>query len=183
MSGFLEDRDGFSEFYRAHSRDLVVFFTRRTFDAELALDLTAETFAQAFSSRHSFRGSGDAEAGGWLFTIARRQLARYFERGTVERALIERLGVSVPEAGSDELQRIEQLAGLAALRGLLRDQLTELGPGLRAALWLRVVEEEPYSSVASSLGITEQAARARVSRALRAVAEALASTPHLEDAR
>jgi RNA polymerase sigma-70 factor (ECF subfamily) len=38
---------------------------------------------------------------------------------------------------------------------------------------LRVVDELPYPDVAARLGISEQAARARVSRALRALAGAL----------
>jgi RNA polymerase sigma-70 factor (ECF subfamily) len=175
VPGFLDDRETFSRFYRAHARRLVVFFTRRTFEAEAALDLTAETFAVAFASRASFRGETDAEASGWLFAIARRQLARYFEGGSISRELVGRLGVEVPVASEDELERIEELAGLDSLRAALRDQLSGLDVGQRQALWLRVVDEQPYARVASALGISEQAARARVSRALRAVAEPLAA--------
>ncbi len=177
MAGFLDDREGFSRFYRAHARDVLLFFTRRTFDAEAALDLTAETFATAFASRASLRGESDVEAGGWLFAIARRQLARYFEAGSASRELARRLGVEAPVAGDEELERIEELAGLATLRAVLREQLTGLDAGQRQALWLRVVDEQPYALVASALGISEQAARARVSRALRAVGESLAATP------
>jgi RNA polymerase sigma-70 factor (ECF subfamily) len=39
-----------------------VFLARRTFDVEVARDLTAETFAQAFEHRGRFRGQSDAEA-------------------------------------------------------------------------------------------------------------------------
>jgi RNA polymerase sigma-70 factor, ECF subfamily len=87
VEGFLSDPGAFSVFYREHARMLLVFFTRRTFDAEAALDLTAETFAAAFASRRSFRGASDQEAGGWLFAIARRQLVRYFEAGACPESL------------------------------------------------------------------------------------------------
>ena len=60
---------------------------------------------------------------------------------------------------------------------MLREQLAGLDRGQRQALWLRVVDERPYVEVAARLGITEQAARMRVSRALRAIAESLAATP------
>jgi predicted DNA-binding protein (UPF0251 family) len=43
----------------------------------------------------------------------------------------------------------------------------------RDALRLRVVEERSYAEVALLLGVSEQAARARVSRGLRALAGAL----------
>lgn len=163
-------------FYREHARTLLLFFTRRTFDAEAALDLTAESFAAAFASRRTFRGATDQEAGGWLFAIARRQLARYFEAGAVSQELVRRLGVETPVAAGAELERIEEMAGLGTLRAGLRDQLVALDAGQRKALWLRVVNEQPYARVAQQLGISEQAARARVSRALRALGESLAAT-------
>ena len=176
MRGFLSGPEQFSCFYRTHSREVLVYFTRRTFDAQAALDLTAETFAAAFGSRGSFSGDTDAQAGGWLFAIARRQLARYFEAGVAARELRRRLGVPVPVAGEAELERIEELAGLADLRAVLREQLAGLDRGQRQALWPRVVDERPYVEVAARLGISEQAARMRVSRSLRAIAESLAAT-------
>jgi RNA polymerase sigma factor (sigma-70 family) len=182
VDGFLSDATAFSAFYRANAKRLLVFFTRRTFDAEAALDLTAETFAAAFASRRTFRGATDEEAAGWLFVIARRQLSRYFEAGEVSRKLIRRLGVQSPVATSAELERIDELAGLGALRATLRAQLITLDAGQRQALWLRVVDEQPYARVAAQLGISEPAARARVSRALRALGDSLAQTaPALEE--
>jgi RNA polymerase sigma-70 factor (ECF subfamily) len=177
MERFLADADGFSHFYRSHARDLLVFFTRRTFDAQASLDLTAETFAAAFSSRGSFRGSTDAEAGAWLATIARRRLARYYEQGTIARELGRKLSIEAPVASDGELAQIERVAELDALRGTLRERLMSLDEGQREALWLRVVEEQPYAEVAQRLEISEPAARMRVSRALRTIAESLSAAP------
>jgi RNA polymerase sigma-70 factor (ECF subfamily) len=56
---------------------VLVFVARRTLDGEVALDITAERFAQAFRGRRSLRGSTHAEQRAWLLTIARRQIARY----------------------------------------------------------------------------------------------------------
>jgi DNA-directed RNA polymerase specialized sigma24 family protein len=59
----------FAAFYRRHVEDLLAFFMRRTCDAELAADLTAETFAAALVGRARFdarRGNGSA----WLYGIA-----------------------------------------------------------------------------------------------------------------
>ena len=44
----------FAVFYRRHVEDLVAFFMRRTRNAELAADLTAETFAAALVARARF---------------------------------------------------------------------------------------------------------------------------------
>jgi RNA polymerase sigma-70 factor, ECF subfamily len=173
MKPFLASGEAFSRFYRANMTTLLVFFTRRTFDPQAALDLAGETFAQAFASRRGFRGASDEEATAWLYAIARRQLSRYFEYGVATRRLSRQLAGGVPVASEAELERIESLASLDDVRGLLREQLKALNPDQRQALWLRVVEEQPYATMALRLGISEQTARKRVSRALRALSELL----------
>jgi RNA polymerase sigma-70 factor, ECF subfamily len=169
-----------TDFYAAHSRQLLVFFARRTFDVEAARDLTAETFAQAFEHRRRFRGSTDAEARGWLYGIARHQLSRYARSGVVERKAVERLGIRLPTVGEDDYERVVELAGLAQLRERVAAAFGELSDGQRDALRLRVVDERSYSEVARTLGISEQTARARVSRALRRLAHAIELTPAAE---
>src|SRR5439155_3539749 len=85
--------DDFVELYRREAEMVLMFCARRVLDAEAALDLTAETFAQAFRGRRSFRGSTEPEARAWLLTIARRQIARYFRRGELDRRAVDRFGV------------------------------------------------------------------------------------------
>ncbi len=160
-------RRAFGEFYAAESEALLVYFARRTLDAHAALDLCAETFAQAFAGRRRFRGGTDEEARGWLYAIASRQLARYLRAGAVERRNVERLGIVMPLVTDDDVAQIEERAGMAMLRGTLQTELARLSEAQRAALQLRVVEQLPYDEVARRLELTEPAARARVSRALR----------------
>ena len=50
-----DPRDDFTAFYRRHVRPLLAYFHRRTADAELAADLTAETFAAALDGAHRFK--------------------------------------------------------------------------------------------------------------------------------
>jgi RNA polymerase sigma factor (sigma-70 family) len=169
----MQDLDAFAALYRREAQTVLVFVARRTLDPELALDLTAETFAQAFRGRRVFRGSTEMEERAWLFTIARRQISRYHRRGTVERRALDALGAQMPEVHEDDLREIEEAAGLDALRATLGDELARLNDGQRAALQLRVVEERSYPEVADALGVSEQTARARVSRGLRALARAL----------
>jgi RNA polymerase sigma factor (sigma-70 family) len=170
------DARAYAELYEARSRDMLVFFVRRTFDVEVARDLTAETFAQAFEHRRRYRGSTDAEAAGWLYGIARHQLSHYVRRGVVRTKAVERLGISVPAVSEDDYERIVDLAGLAELRGRVAAAFADLGPDQRDALRLRVIDEQSYPDVAAALGVSEQTARARVSRGLRGLADALEMT-------
>lgn len=167
------DPDEFAEMYRTEAEAVLIFHTRRTFDGHLAIELTAETFSQAWQSRRQLRATTAVGRRAWLFVIARRTLARSLERGAVERRALTRLGVRLPEVHEDDLEEIEERAGLAELRTTLAGELARLNADQREALQLRVVEERDYPEVASILGTSEQTARARVSRGLRALAAAL----------
>lgn len=73
-----------------------------------------------------------------------------------------------------------ELAGLARLRDRVAAAFGELSDDQRDALRLRVVDERTYFEVAQTLGISEQTARARVSRALARLADALELTSAAE---
>lgn len=159
--------------YEREREAVMVFVARRTFDVWVAGDLTAETFAVALCSWSRLRDRSVEEVRGWLFTVARRKVSRYWRRARVERRAVEQLGIRVPMMSEDDVAAIERRAGLAELRVALAVELARLSVEQRDALRLRVVEERSYAQVAVALGISEQAARARVSRGLRALARAL----------
>lgn len=105
--------------YARHREDLLVFLARRTADPQIALDLWAETFAQALAGGHRYRGSTDDEAAGWLYTIARRQLALYYRRGRTEQRALARLELEREPASPELLAEVAQRAGLGELRAEL----------------------------------------------------------------
>ena len=163
----------FAAMYAREGEVVLVFLARRTLDAAIAADLAAETFAQAFGSWARLQGRSEEEMRAWLFTVARRQVSRYLRRGRVERRAVQRLGIRVPSLHEDDVAAIEARAGLDQLRVALSVELARLTLEQREALRLRVVEDRSYAEVALTLGISEQAVRARVSRGLRALAGAL----------
>ena len=161
--------DEISKLYDRHAGELLAFFARRTYDPEVAVDLLAETFAAAFQDRGQFRGDDNDTRRAWLYGIARHQLSDYYRQGQVEQRALSRLGVERRALTDSEYERIEELSASQAMRGRFAEGLTALPDDQREAVRLRVVEDQSYSSVAASLGITEQTARARVSRGLRAL--------------
>jgi RNA polymerase sigma-70 factor (ECF subfamily) len=159
--------------YARHHDDLLLYLVRRTADPEVALDLWSETFAQAVAGRRKFRGGTEEEAAGWLYGIAKRQLARYFRRGYAEQRAMLKLGLERPPADEELLADIAHRAELDGLRVELAAALATLSESVREAVKLRVVEERPYNEIAQTLSISEQAARARVSRGLAALADVM----------
>ena len=158
--------DAFGTFYERHAEPLLAFFARRTFDPEIAAELTAETFAQAFAGRRRFEKRGAAGAA-WLYAIGRHQLGRFYRTGWVEAAARKRIGLPPRELSEVDYERIEELLDFKRLRGAIRQSFARLPEAQREALTLRVVEKRPYAEVARVLSCTEQVARARVSRGLR----------------
>lgn len=163
------DANDLSLLYDRCAGELLAFFARRTFDPEVAVDLVAETFAVAFEDRAQVRGSGYEAARAWLYAVGRRRLLDFYRRGQVERRALARIAVERRALTDEEYDRIEELAASQALRDAVGEAMDSLTAGERDVLRLRVVEERPYRDVAHELGISEQTARARASRALRAM--------------
>ena len=74
------------------------------------------------------------------------------------------------------------MAGFARACGAARGCHGSLPEDQRRAVELRVIDECGYADVAVKLGVSEQTARARVSRGLRALAHRLREPDVLEDA-
>lgn len=168
-----KDPDAFAAFYDAYWERVLVYFTRRVLDADVAFDLLSETFAKALERRRQFRGASAEEEQGWLFSIARTELWHYWRDGRVERSALARLGVPAPGLSDPEIERVEDVAGLREVAEPLADAMASLPEEQRRAVELRVIEECGYADVAVKLGVSEQTARARVSRGLWALAHRL----------
>jgi RNA polymerase sigma-70 factor (ECF subfamily) len=165
--------DLFVAFYDRVLPGLLAYFARRTFDAQVAADLTAETLADAYAARRRFRDRGPGSASAWLYTIATRKLGRYLRRRRVDDAARRRLSMERIELAPDDVQRIEALIDFEHIGREVREAFDALRTDQREALRLRVIEGLPYHDVARELGCSEETARARVSRGLRRLAAQL----------
>lgn len=161
--------EAFTELYRRHAEDLLRYFARRTLDPETAAELTAETFAEAFASRATYRDQG-VNGVAWLYGIARHRLGRFFRTGRVDAAARRRLGMPERDLPPEDYERIEDLIDFAPIREALVEALETLSDDQREAMRLRVIDGMGYAEVAERLRCSEQSARQRVSRGLRKIA-------------
>ena len=166
----VEPLGDFEDLYRSMAQNTLVFFTRRTADPEIARDLWAETWARAYEGRQRFRGNSQAEREGWVMGIGRKVLASYYKRGAVHGRAMTRLELERPPLADSDIERLERAAGLELLRGELARALADIPGPQQEALRLRIVDGLDYPEVARRMGVSEEAARARVSRGLRVLA-------------
>ena len=157
------DDDAFSAFYRQHLDAVVAFFRRRVGDRELALDLSAETFAAVVVSAGTY--GGDAPPVAWLFGIARNKLRESLRRDRVADAARRRLGMEPVVFDDADLRRVEERADSG--EGDLTRALGALPEATRTALLARLVEEQEYGEIAVRLRCSEQVVRQRVHRGLK----------------
>jgi RNA polymerase sigma factor (sigma-70 family) len=164
------DGDAFLVLFDRHADRIQRWFDHQVGNHDVALDLTAETFARALAGSGRFRARVDESALPWLFGIGANLIRTYWRDQRVGRSARERLRVyerlsyaTGPEEAYADISeaRLSSKALREALDGLTGDQ--------RQAILLRVIRELPYSEVADELGCTPENARLRVSRALRAL--------------
>ena len=66
------------QIFRAHQKEIFVYFLRTVGDRELAEDLSQETFVRACRAALLYRAEASLRT--WLFTIARGTLADHYRR-------------------------------------------------------------------------------------------------------
>lgn len=157
--------EAFSALYARHVEAVYRWLAARIQWA--AADLTAETFARAWFSRRRFRDDRDGSALPWLFGIARNLLADALRNEQIETRARKRLGLPLDLATEDGYASVDRRLSPSVA---LQSELDSLAPHERDALELRVIQELSYDEIAKRLQIRPAAARLRVSRALRRLA-------------
>jgi RNA polymerase sigma-70 factor (ECF subfamily) len=163
------DPQAFREFYDRYAVWMRSWLLRQTGSESAALDLTAETFAQAWHASKRFRDLAGGSGAPWLFGIARNLVRQYHKHNRIETAARERLGMPSPLAECEDYEWVDDRVAAGSLAPVLRLAVGALPVDQRRALELRVVEQLDYAEVAGRLGCSQNAARLRVSRALRAL--------------
>lgn len=165
--------EAIGDLYERWAEPVLRFVQRRTDDHALALEVVAETFAQALLHAARFRDPGDGSAGPWLFGIASNLLHRAWRRNAVESRARRRLGLRERLETDDHADATAERLTAAGRAPALAAALAALPGAHREAVTLRVVDGLEYAEIATALGIATATARVRVFRGLKALRAAL----------
>jgi len=164
------DHECFRHLFDRHF-DAVHCFLQRRVGRQLADDLAAETFAQAFRHRDRYDGSPDARP--WLLGIAVNLMRRHYRSERRQLDAYARTGIDlVAESGFDNA---EERADAANQGRRLAWALSSLRDGDRDVLLLYAWADLSYEEIALALGLRIGTVRSRLHRGrrrLRALLEA-----------
>jgi RNA polymerase sigma factor (sigma-70 family) len=163
------DPEAFAVFYRRHVDAVLRYLVYRTRNGEEAAELTAEVFAAALEASGRFRPRS-TPARAWLFGIVNHKPSDSRRRRRIADDARRRLRVEPIPLDDLELERVEELADLELLGVGMERLVADLPVAEQEAVIARVVNEASYAEVAQQLGISEPAARQRVSRGLARLA-------------
>jgi RNA polymerase sigma-70 factor, ECF subfamily len=165
------DADAFGAFYRRHARAVYRSLLGDCGDPDVALDLTAETFARALQSVGRFRGVRVESGRAWIYAIARSLYLQYERECRIEDRARRRLGILEATRLHAEDDSVVARADAAASRERLADVMHGLPEAQQSVLRLRIEDEATYDEIAIRLGCTAAAARQHASRGMRQLTE------------
>ncbi|GIF73558.1 RNA polymerase sigma factor [Asanoa siamensis] len=159
----------FAVLFRRHASVIKRYIARRIgpHDAE---DVLADTFLEAFRQRQRY-DSSLVDARPWLYGIATNRLGRFRRTELKQLRAMERTGIDpVLVCFTD---RSDARVGAKLMSQRLAGALGRLSAGQRDALLLIAWAELTYEETAAALGVPVGTVRSRISRARRALRDAL----------
>jgi RNA polymerase sigma-70 factor (ECF subfamily) len=160
IAGSVRDPDAFVAIFERHFREIHRYLARRV-GGELADDLAAEAFAEAFRVRGGYRPL-TPDARPWLYGIAANLLFKH-RRGEARR--LRALARTRPDAAHDDADGALDRVAAAALAPRVAAALRALEPRDREVLLLFAWAELGYAEIAVALAIPVGTVRSRLNRA------------------
>jgi RNA polymerase sigma-70 factor (ECF subfamily) len=164
------DRHAFEEIYEAHRRRLFRLAYGILLDESEAREAVQEAFLRLYRAAPTWEPR--AALGTWLHRVVlnhclglRQRLRRFVRPIFAERVVVEKIGAPPSP---------ETRAALGEAVAIIERALAELPPKQRAAATLFLEAELPPIEVAALLGLTPNAARVTIHRAMARISAALA---------
>jgi RNA polymerase sigma-70 factor (ECF subfamily) len=163
----LQVRDGqlqqLSPLFERHHRHLYNFFLKQTNDRPVSEDLVQEVFLRMLKYRHTYKDDGKYIT--WMFTIAHRIKVDYYKKKSHQHESMESLDLlpcseNQPDAATETADR----------KALIARAMDTLSTDHREILLMARFDEMKYEDIGAALGIKVGTVKARVHRAMKALA-------------
>jgi len=149
-------KDAFREIFDRLSNRFFAYIFSRTSNRDDALDIVQETFIELWNALNKFQYRSDKAFYGFIFTIIKRKLSRYYK---YKHRVVPLNKLSERYISQSEIKQEDY-------RFMLK-HVNALGPKYQDLLRLRYWSEMTFAEIASVLNITETTAKVRHHRALK----------------
>ncbi len=158
----------FEELYQRYVSRIHLFLLKLCGDDSTAEELTQETFFQAYSSLHRYRG--ECSMFTWLAAIGKNVFFNYLRRSKREVLNLDVVVLDLEAPPEEEPgYRISRQVDIERVRKAIRD----LPKKYYDVLVLRVYAQLPYAEIGAKLGISESSAKVLYFRAKNQIREEL----------
>ena len=158
----------FEEIYNRYAARIHLFLLKLCGDESTAEELTQETFFQAFSALHRYRG--ECSMFTWLAAIGKNVFFNYLRKSKRELLNLDLCVLDLAAPPEEEPgYRISREVEIARVRQAIRD----LPKKYYDVLVLRVYAHLPYAEIGAKLGISENSAKVLYFRAKNHIREVL----------
>ncbi len=155
------DEESFEHVYKHLVDKVFAFVMSRTSDREMALELTQDIFVELYKALKTFTYQHETAFYAFVYTIARRQLAQYYERKKAKEV-----------TSFDETSMAAESATAAVSTEVAR-ALERLDERSREIVVLHHWSRHTFGEIAALLGMNESAVRVRHHRAQQELATLL----------
>lgn len=162
--------DTFEQLYMEYYPRLYAFLFNMCQDHHLAEELTQDSFYQAFTSLHRFRGKSEVFT--WLASIAKHT---YFKHLRKHKHLNDHISIELitDVFCQNNLNNPEEVVQRQAVAEGIRKILRTIPDKYRDVVLLRVYAGLPFAQVAAALNISENSAKVIFFRAKKMLMEEL----------
>lgn len=159
----------FEGLYREYYQKVYAFLHRMCADADLAEDLTQETFLQAYKSLYKFRG--ECEIFTWLAAIGKHTYFKYLKKKRLhlDSANLDFVAQSYLRGDSSPEEHLSR----KDIENAVRRMVADIPKKYRDVVVLRIYAELPFSQIAQILRISENSAKVIYFRAKKMLMEVL----------
>jgi RNA polymerase sigma-70 factor (ECF subfamily) len=158
-----EDISFFEPLYNKYYLPIFYFLSKRTFNKELAGEITSEVFLKAMENLKKYKFQGLPFAP-WLYRIALNTLNERYRKSTAFRVIdvsssqLEEIAHELESTEKEELEeRMEQMQHI----------LTQLDADEILMIEMRYFEKRRFKEIAEILDITEESARVKSHRIMQ----------------
>lgn len=159
----------FEVLYTTYYERVYAFLYRLCADRSLAEDLTQETFLQAYTAIHRFRG--ECEVSTWLISIGKHVYFRYLKKNKLH---LDTANLDlVANTYGIELDNPEIYIDQVYITKAVRKMMNEIPKKYRDVVLLRIYAELSFAQIAAALKISENSAKVIFFRAKKKMMEVL----------